>query len=302
MKISRAYSLVELSVVILIVGVLVGGISEGGKLLKKSKLRAARSMTKSSYAAGVEDMILWLDVTAEGSMLNGATTPSRKVEDGNTIQTWDDVNPQITSKLSFTQGTDSARPLYEDNGINGLPSLYFNASADCTTGKKLDAPYSPVINTPEFTIFAVILTMEATTSLGMFIDNYTTGRGFELYKNTAADTHKLTMEIYSSAGVKYPKDTAALILNLPYIVTASRTSLVSNVYKNGNNVGTNTDTAAYLPPGTTATFRIGGYFNGGNYHYDGYISEIIMYGRVLADDERKEIEKYLGRKYGIKVS
>jgi hypothetical protein len=301
MKISRAFSLIELSFIILIVGVLVAGMTEGSKLIKKSKLKTARSLTKSSYAAVVDNMVLWLDATAEGSMVNAAG--STVVQNGNAVQTWSDQNQQLVpaSRVNFTQGTDSLRPLYKDNGINGLPTLYFDASADCTTGKKLDAAYSPVINTPEFTIFVVIRPMEASTTLGMFIDNYTTSRGFELYKNTAADTHKLTMEIYGS-GVKIVKDSAALVLDLPYIVTASRTSLVSMLYKNGIQVGTNTDTAAYLPPATTATFRIGGYVVGGNYHYDGYISEIIMYGRVLADDERKEIEKYLGRKYGIKVS
>ena len=37
-------------------------------------------------------------------------------------------------------------------------------------------------------------------------------------------------------------------------------------------------------------------------YYQGYVSEIIIFNRYLGEDERKTVEEYLGKKYGINVN
>jgi len=39
-----------------------------------------------------------------------------------------------------------------------------------------------------------------------------------------------------------------------------------------------------------------------NVYFNGTISELILYARVLKLDERKEVENYLSKKWAIKVS
>ena len=50
---------------------------------------------------------------------------------------------------------------------------------------------------------------------------------------------------------------------------------------------------------TNSTIYLGG--RDINSFFKGYVGEIIIYSRSLNDDERKDIEKYLGKKWGIAV-
>ena len=47
-KTRAGFSLIELSVVIIIIGVLVAGIIQGAKIIKKSRLQTAQTLTQSS--------------------------------------------------------------------------------------------------------------------------------------------------------------------------------------------------------------------------------------------------------------
>jgi prepilin-type N-terminal cleavage/methylation domain-containing protein len=298
MKTSRAFSLIELSIVILIIGILVAGVIQGSRLVKQLALTSARSLSKSSEATSISDLVLWLDVTAEDSLANDAL--SLDVSDGDTVETWTDQNPQSTQKFTFSQTTTGKQPFYKGNGINGLPTLFFDTDADSTPGRIIEKTYEAILNPSSFTIFAVVRPIEVTTSgYGEFVVNYSPNTGFILYKNPAAN-HKLGMDSYDGTNAITAADSSSVVFNMPYIVTASRINLASAIYKNGTQVGSATDDNTYVPNSTRA-FRIGCQ-TGDISCFDGDVSEIIMYSRVLKEAERKAVEKYLGKKYGIKLS
>ena len=62
-----AFSLIELSVVILIIGILVLGVTQGNRMMSEAKLKSARSLTTSSPVASIEGLAVWLDSTSENA-------------------------------------------------------------------------------------------------------------------------------------------------------------------------------------------------------------------------------------------
>ncbi len=316
-KISSAFSLVEISIVVLIIGIIAAGISSGAGMMYDYNLKTARALSKSSEVTLYPGLVLWLDATAENSVTNASD--SYKVENGNTIKTWIDQNQQSVqnNRFIFTEKASSEGPIFLEKGINNLPTLYFNFVAGGTvTGDGLFTPYSQQLNPSEFTIFVVTLANENTANwetIFMSRDNNSssTWRGFNLYKKN--DETKFTFWTGTGALWTTTTDTTTFSFNTPYILTSVRTGVTSSdnsiLYRNGTQTAISTG-AVFAPNNSSsepsAQFYLGYYPGIGasaqGYYYDGNISEVIMYNRALKDHERKSIERYLSQKYKINLS
>ena len=55
------FSLIEISVVVLIIGVLIAAITTGTDLVKRSKLASARNLSSNSSIYGMKDLVLWFE-------------------------------------------------------------------------------------------------------------------------------------------------------------------------------------------------------------------------------------------------
>lgn len=53
MKFQKAFSLIELSIVILIIGILVAGVTQSSRLVKQIRLASIKSMTLSSPVSSI---------------------------------------------------------------------------------------------------------------------------------------------------------------------------------------------------------------------------------------------------------
>ena len=62
-----AFSLIEISIVILIIGILIAGVIQGGKLLQKFRLQTARSLTNSSVVSEITGLVAWYESTVAES-------------------------------------------------------------------------------------------------------------------------------------------------------------------------------------------------------------------------------------------
>jgi hypothetical protein len=64
-----------------------------------------------------------------------------------------------------------------------------------------------------------------------------------------------------------------------------------------------TQTSASTIPKRFSTFCVGCWFDGGGRqrHLDAFIAEIIMFDRALTNEERIDVEKYLAKKWAIKL-
>ena len=62
-KNNKAFSLIELSIVILVISLLVVGVTKGSRLMSEAKLKSAQALTSSSPVNAMTGVVLWLDAT-----------------------------------------------------------------------------------------------------------------------------------------------------------------------------------------------------------------------------------------------
>ena len=293
------FSLIELSVVILIIGVLVLGVTQGSRMMSEASLKSARSLTTSSPVASIDGLVLWLEPTMAKSLQN--SNNSFDLSDGDQIKNWIDINPQTTTPFTATESSDM--PTYKKNGINGLPTLFFDASSDGATGQTLQIPYSPSLNSNESTIFVVSSLQERTADHRSIINNRDEDAlsGYVLY-NLSSNASNV---MFGKDGSGWNEWTTggAIRKNQASIISFSLSSGRSTFYLNGPmpaslSSGTSPNPDPYLA-NTTHSFQIGALNN--QYYFDGYISEIIVFNRALQDWERKSVDAYLAQKYKIKL-
>jgi prepilin-type N-terminal cleavage/methylation domain-containing protein len=83
-KKNSAFSLIEISMVILIIGVLIAGVLLGNNLVKKSRISSAQTLTISSPINGIKESALWLESSLDKSFEESESF------DNNPISVWGD--------------------------------------------------------------------------------------------------------------------------------------------------------------------------------------------------------------------
>lgn len=294
----KAFSLIELSIVILIIGILVAGVTQGSRLVNAYKLSTARTITQSAPVTSIKNLVIWLDATAESSITN--QNGSTDIENGDTVKSWKDISQTTIDKRSISQATTAYQPAYITNAINNLPSVRFTATND---NSRLTGSIIGGVNL-ESTIFFVFKWNSSnalSTSLFSVLANGTvapdtenaisTGGAFTFYVwNGASNLDTLSYTLTSGT---------SLIMDRYYNPTANSSTL----YVNGTSVSTSTASVS----GTYGTVSLDGVLCIGNHSaaartFGGDIGEFIMFDRALKSEERKAVEQYLGKKWGIKVS
>lgn len=64
----NAFSLIELSIVILIIGILVAGVTQSSRLIRQMKISSARSITNSSPVSSISNLAGWWETTLDSSL------------------------------------------------------------------------------------------------------------------------------------------------------------------------------------------------------------------------------------------
>jgi len=98
MKNKKAFSLIEISVVILIMGILILGVTNSIDLYYSYLKSNARSLTRSSVVPRIEGLGFWVDVTSEQSFA------IKKIPEGSQVVPWNDINHLNTEKLQVKNG------------------------------------------------------------------------------------------------------------------------------------------------------------------------------------------------------
>ncbi|MBU6338639.1 MAG: type II secretion system GspH family protein [Rickettsiales bacterium] len=293
----QAFSLIELSIVILVVGILVAGVMQASSMMIKFQLQTARSLTNSSPVSSIKDLALWLETTSESSF--SGSYPDNL----DRIGTWRDINSQVGIRNDATQTTGSLQPYFYENVINGLPGMYFTPSTNQIMNGT--SPINSKNSNGSFSFFLVALSNQT----GNFQTPFDTGtwnsQGWAFNKLQSAWNNELRFLICRSAGCAAPGTATYAPDNVIQIYSAvfdDNSKLW--YYING---GTQTFTQTGLGTILTATsgYRVGndqGWINATvNAAWRGYIGEIIVYNRALKTEERRAVEKYLGQKWKIAV-
>ncbi len=277
-----AFSLIELSVVILIIGILVIGISKGSTILKASKLKSAQSLTTNSPVASMSDLVMWLESTSEKSF-----DDNEEVNNG-LITNWYDLNPQATSINNATQSVVGDKPKYMQNRINGLPAINFDGSSDFMN---LPTPAALGISNSDYEFFVVYKTSSSTDVQFLLASSSVNGI-YELHLNGVASARFIPNS--SASDLNFSNILGTHIISAR-IQNDSGIIRVDGVQGNAVTSARSSNASA-----NAAILFIGKRGSGGNLWMRGDIGEIILFRRSLTNSERVAVEGYLKTKWGVK--
>ena len=274
-----AFSLIELSIVVLIIGVLIAGVTQGSRLVAESKLKSARGLTASSPVNSITNLTLWLDSTSEKSFIDA--------ENGTAISTWYDLSEQNVNKNSAIAGN---APTYVTNSLNGLPVIRFNGTSNYLTFDGTSLAGS------DYSIIVVERRLDNRVNSYFISNNGSTIANNILYLGYRTDTlvtfaqfandYNITVSGFSSAK-------KAIIHSFRF-----SKNLGKNYYLNGIS-------QTLIPVGAVPTQGLLAYNNAqigraeATYYYYGDIAEIIIYNKYLKNSEKDDIERYLSKKWAI---
>jgi prepilin-type N-terminal cleavage/methylation domain-containing protein len=288
----RAFSLIELSIVILIIGILVAGVTQSSRLIRQMQLSSARSLTTSSPVSSISGLVAWYEPTLEKSF------DEAEENDNTGVSRWYDINPTSTNKNDLIQTDANRRPLFISNAVNGLPSLRFNG----VNTYLQSSGFIPEHNSVNFSIFIVHLNLDVSNIRAIFCNRfgpapYNDLRGFVIYSSsgTYSGTYGTGSGGWSGpAGFSTSNGVKDIIA-----VIGSNTNV--SLYRNGSApIVSNMNYAPNRSRSTSVGSMTACELND-VYFYNGFISEIILYNRNISNDERIDVEKYLAKKWAIKI-
>jgi len=293
----RAFSLLELSATLVIMGIGIAAIVQTNSLLTDMKVNSAANLTKSSPVGSIKGLVLWLESTTIDSFREDER------ENNAQITTWNDINPQASKKYYALTTSTAAITYKEASDINDLSSIYFDgsvSSAKLTISKSESLSDAlPIITSDnDFTFFVVSkLDIDAPSSVTAFSNGYTGGWGYEMEGDSGSRARRVTYP-----GVGNIDTTATDGSTNVEIVTVSyngNSGQTTSMRVNGASVAISSSTIDAVNP--NIGFYIGNTNVGGS-PWKGFISEIIIYKKVLNSDQIDRVESYLSKKYNIELN
>jgi len=286
----NAFSLIELSIVILIIGILIAGITQSSRLVGKMRLASARSITQNSPVAGIRDLLLWYETSMDNSF------DSIETENGTVITNWYDINPQSTYKYNTNQATVTNKPTYTTDVFNGgIPGIRFDGNDNFML---FDTNANNALVRNDYTIF-VVEQRRSNKASNFFM----AGLG-----NGGSDNLVLGYQLNATFLQSHYGDDLTISISpfsspIPTIHTfrfSQTTGQGKSYWLNGGNVE-GADIAQTSPILSLSGYTLGRFAAGVSY-YLGDLAEVIIFTRALKTEERQSIETYLSKKYGIKIS
>ncbi len=119
----KGFSLIEVSVVLLIIGILIAGAISAKQMINNTRILSAQSKTRSSPVNSIPNSLIWLESSLEESF------NANESEDGSGLSSWQDVKSSSTFKKN-NGVSSSERPKYSSNNINGIHAVKFSGSDD----------------------------------------------------------------------------------------------------------------------------------------------------------------------------
>jgi type II secretory pathway pseudopilin PulG len=301
-----AFSFLEVSVVILIIGILISGVSVGVDLYQDYRLATAKSITVNSRVSRIDNLEMWVETTLDGAFSKVVSSNPvsyeliKKPFNNQAIGKWNNIklSQNINSEVDPSQTISGRQPFYIESGINGLPALYFDGKTD-GTGDFMSFTAKFINDFSNFTIFIV----EKRTGFGVSSTNpaYATVYQYILSTN---DSGSLAVGPVSNGSIRINPGGLYFIgnyLNKTYLHSfLIDENLGKKIYLNGIQKLSSSDTTKATVPANNFMLKIA-YFDRSwtqNY-YTGFIGEIIIFSKALNDAERSDVEKYLIKKWQI---
>lgn len=280
-----AFTIIELSIVILVISVMVVGVATGKSLITKARLANAKSLTRQSVINDMgDDLIAWYETSLEGSFKESETKT-----DGSAITLWKDSNKNAVNKNDATAVVSPT--LVQNVFYNSIPGVRFTGTQYLTFNGSKFAKNS-------YTVF-VVEQRSSGKDENLFIGGTGSTTNSNLILGYGADT--------TISFAHYANDFSRSVVAFKSLTPRIHTFQFNNTIGKSHSI--NGGSTSINNPVQNASLNS---FNGsmiGRYNPDGYprtyvgdLAEIIMFKRSLKTEEVEAIESYLGSKYGIPVS
>jgi prepilin-type N-terminal cleavage/methylation domain-containing protein len=294
----KAFSLIEVSVVVLIIGILISGISTGIDLYQDFKLATARQLTQNSRVGRIDGLTLWLETTSEKSF------EKPNPNDGDLIGIWKDINPKSFG-FFLIQPNNANKPIYNRKFRDSvLPSLRFNDSQfiykDNVVGNQLFDKNIITIFIVQYSLSSSMETSLSWTPLaspGVELSRlnlhiaHNSRTYFDMWKSGEGSGR---LEILNDGKYNY--------INRNTIFRFVRNQNYMAMFTNGSEFGSMNSATSDVNINLVSQFTVGRLNSDPNYLLNGTISEIIIINRSLNSKEIMDIEEYLSKKYSIKIN
>lgn len=301
-KTKKAFSLTEISIVITIIGIIIAGIIGSNFVIKKFSIDIASKRPKTAESVIItftpqlkDNLILWLDAANENSF-------SQDIIDQDQIPYWKSVN-FLDTTYKITQNNQTNMPTYHEYGINNLPAIYFDGN-DFLLKNNLNSQLTK--NKSEITIFTV-LTLEGSSAYIYDLYNPSTNilLSSQINNNYSSTSSNIKLSYGSTNDASNSSNHESLFdkdkFLKPQIITMIRRNDISQILVNNSNFGNNSSSNnSNLPNNVVADFYLGSK-NNSSLFFNGYIAELIIFNKGLSDDQITHINKYLSKKWQIKL-
>lgn len=294
----RAFSLLEISIVITIIAIFIAAVTQGSNLLAKFRINNARTLTQNSPVTSIPNLGLWLETTSESSFRTEYADNS-PLSGSLGSNVWYDLNTQLAkpnNALSTSDSPYSSNPLYVEKGINSIPALSFNG-----TSQYLDFTNPAVLASTSYTVFVVEQPSKAASGYNYFLASKSACSANECFSmgHNFSSGYALYMSHSSNTIITTSTEIAGLTYKTSPQIHSGIFSLSSGkkYFLNGTAGKSDSVTSAIVD---NASMSIGQGNTSG--YYQGLIGEIIIFTRTLTKAERWAIESYLGQKWGISVT
>lgn len=213
----------------------------------------------------ISNCVLWLDAADSTTLtLNGSS-----------VSQWNDKSG---NNRNATQSTSSSQPLYVNSGLNNLPILNL-------TGRWM--------NLPSFTFSNITVVMiYRYNSFSGYADPIMLGNFSFFYVDNSSrigiGRSLVTDEVLVNANTFLSTNTFAILIGTVSISGSTTSSL----FFNGNVSSSLTNNSS----GGSVFYTLGR----NNGITNGFVSEVIVYDKILNTIERQQVESYLAQKWGIR--
>ncbi len=269
-----AFSLIELSAAMLIIGILIAGVFVGTRMVAKSRLIAAEAIAKSSPIVGIKETALWLETSLSGSI------DSSQANDGEALTAWYDKSASGVKPTVVAVGTG---PTYA-NTINYVHAVKFSGSS----ANYLQVVDASFLNGTDYTIM-VLEKRQSNSSNNYFIGENPSGTANQnLALGYSADSsliHSQGSGNSTTATVSSYATSTDKARQFTFVHSATNGN---STYINGILAAQDATKTAHLSGITTLSIGKG---------YAGEIGEIAIFTKALNSTDRQLVENYAGSKW-----
>lgn len=307
MKNHKAFSIVELAMVMIAISIFITGAMQSTRLVDAMRLNAARSLSVNSAVPSIKNLYAWWDSTADYAFLD------RETEDESNISAWYDQNPQYAYRHNLFQTNVDYKPIFIQKGISLLPAIQFDGADFLKTA--IDPKV--ILANGSATIFMVFEAQDPTLQsfiLMQPIKNCT--NNLEIGYSAGSISKSFSIHAGCHYATSSPENTVMdktpLLVTTVFLEGPIEMNEADNIriYKNGKALplaiegigGYNAGLFGQYPKGEAPIImgaRDSNHLNKYDAFFKGKIGEIIIYDRALSDKERLLVQEYLLKKWSI---